>query len=208
MTENENLDEITEEKQDELENEDKTKKRAPRRIPKYLPLDELKLLINAPYKNYIHHKLMMKFASLCGLRASEVLNLRKGDINLDMKEIDVNQGKGGKDRKVIIPSALFIEELKEYTSELEFDDLLFGISSTSTLTMMVKRYAKAIGIERNVNFHMLRHSFAVHSIKAGVSLRSVQKSLGHSSMSTTAIYLDLVTEDIKEDYRMHPLPFE
>jgi len=186
------------------------KKRKEKRLPKYIPLTELIELINAPYEININHRLAMKFGAICGLRGNEVVHLIKGDVNLDSLEVRVNRGKGNKDRVVPInPSSMkFIRELGEFMKNMKHEDILFPMKTTSGLTQMVKRYARFIGIERNVNFHMLRHSFAVHSIKAGVNIRTVQMALGHSEMSTTAIYLDLMTEDMKKDYEDHPLPYE
>ena len=187
--------------------ENDKKPRQPKRLPKYIPLEELKILLNAPYKTNTHHKIMMKLGAVCGLRGSEVLKVKKEDIKLDEMEIRVNLGKGKVDRIVPIPSLEFIKELREYIEDLNPQDNLFEMETTEGLTSMVKRYAKYVGIERNITFHMLRHSFAVHSLKSGVNLRSLQKALGHKQLTSTQIYLDLLSEDMKDDYRDHLLPY-
>ena len=176
-------------------------------LPKYIPKDELTLLLNAPYKKYVHHEIQMKVAAYCGLRGSEVLNLKREDISIDEMQIRIIQGKGNKDRVVSITNYEFAKLLEQYIMDLNMDDPLFSMETTEGLNAMVKRYAKNIGIERKINFHMLRHSFAVHSLKAGVSLRTVQKMLGHSSLTTTQIYLDITGDDVNEDYKQHPLNF-
>jgi len=198
-------------KKNESANEGSKKPRQPKKLPKYLNEDEIELLLNTPYKfTNLHHILMMKLGVICGLRGSEVIKLKKEDIDLERLQIHVEEGKYSKDRIVTIPpsSTEFIKDLTKYLENInDSKQKVFGITTTSALTQMVKRYAKHAGIKRNVNFHMLRHSHAVHSIRSGVNLRSVQKNLGHSSLSTTAIYLDVMAEDVKKDYRNHPLPF-
>ena len=78
--------------------------------------------------------------------------------------------------------------------------------STRHVERLVAEYGLKAGISQHVHPHMLRHSFAVHCLQAGMNLRTVQKMLGHSSLTTTQIYLDVTGDDIKQDYFEHPLP--
>ena len=72
---------------------------------------------------------------------------------------------------------------------------------------MVKRYGKRCGLEKDVHPHMLRHTFAVHCLKSGMNLRTVQKLLGHEHLTTTQIYLDVTGQDVADDFYAHPLPY-
>jgi site-specific recombinase XerD len=188
-----------------MEEEKVTEKRTPKKLPKYIQKDDLTKLLNAPYVKNIRHKIQMKLAVYCGMRGSEVLALIKNDINIKDMEIRINEGKGCKDRVVAITNYEFARELEGYIAELKPTDYLFEMETTDGLNAMIKRYAANVGIDRKINFHMLRHSFAVHSLKAGISLRTVQKMLGHTSLTTTQIYLDITGDDIREDYKHHPL---
>ena len=78
--------------------------------------------------------------------------------------------------------------------------------STRQVERSVENYGKLANIDQPIHPHMLRHSFAVHCLKSGMNLRTVQKMLGHSSLTTTQIYLDITGDDIKQDYFDHPLP--
>lgn len=181
--------------------------RKPKRLPKYLTIDEIRTLLDTPYKTHMDHILMLRLAYNCGMRNSEVCNVIVEDFNFEDLSVKVRQGKGGKDRIIYTLTHELVIMLQKYVhnNNLELQDKLFDISPKG-FTAMVKRYGKRAGIEKNIYPHMLRHSFAVHSLKAGANLRSVQKSLGHASLTSTQVYLDLIGEDIKEDYRKHPLP--
>jgi integrase/recombinase XerD len=121
----------------------------------------------------------------------------------------VRGGKGGKDRLIPVDHQTldmieyFVEDATSgYIILFERNDKM----STRQIERLVADYGKKAGIEQHVHPHMLRHSFAVHCLKAGMNLRTVQKMLGHSSLTTTQIYLDITGDDIKEDYNKHPIP--
>lgn len=182
------------------------KVKQPKKLPDYLSEENIKKLLDAPYKTNQHHIIMMKFAYKVGLRNSEICYLRKRHILFEESKVKVEEGKGAKDRIVPIPFD-FLMEIKEYIEkhELKHDDRLFDIKERG-LRAMMKRYGERAGIEQNIHPHLLRHTFAVHSLKAGANLRSVQKALGHKHLSTTEIYLGITDEDVAEDFRRHPLP--
>ena len=179
----------------------------PKRLPKYLTEEDVKLLLNIPYKTRMDHILMMRLAYNCGMRNSEVCYITVENFDFDDLSVTVLGGKGEKDRIIHVLTHELVQLFKEYieNNNLKPQDRLFDMKPRG-FTAMVKRYGKRAGIERNIYPHMLRHSFAVHSLKAGVNLRSVQKALGHASLTSTQVYLDIVGEDVKEDYRRHPLP--
>lgn len=145
------------------------------------------------YRNYI---ILMTLART-GMRASEVANLKKQDIKDDT--LIVRQGKGKKDRIIPLDSELS-NLLGLYSDRLSPRDYVFDIS-TRQIRNTVYKYVPR---ELDASPHTFRHSFAVHCLKNGMNLRSLQKILGHSSLTTTQIYLDVVSKDVKEDYDKIP----
>ncbi|MFW6037955.1 MAG: site-specific tyrosine recombinase/integron integrase [Candidatus Saliniplasma sp.] len=180
-----------------------------RKLPKYLRDDEVRKLLNAPPRKKTRDRLILRVLYRCGLRVSELTNLKIQDIDFEEGMITIRSGKGDKDRVVPL-DADTLDLIEFYKAGAEEGTLILserGDSlSTRQVERIVKKYAKKAGLKKNVYPHMLRHSFAVHCLKAGMNLRSVQKMLGHSSLTTTQIYLDLTGEDIKQDYEEHPLP--
>ncbi len=181
----------------------------PKKLPKYLREDEVRKLLNSPPREKIRDRLMLRMLYKCGLRVSELTKLRIQDIDFTESMIAIRSGKGGKDRMVPI-DADTLDMIEFYKNGAEEGVLILserGESiSTRQVERLVKDYARDAGITKNVYPHMLRHTFAVHCLKAGMNLRSVQKMLGHSSLTTTQIYLDITGEDVKRDYNEHPLP--
>jgi len=180
-----------------------------KKLPKYLKEGEVRKLLNAPERNKIRDRLILRILYRCGLRVSELTSLKIHDINFEEGMITVRGGKGDKDRIVPIDDDT-LDLIQLYKGDADEGVLILSqrgeALSTRQVERIVKKYAKKAGLKKNVYPHMLRHSFAVHSLKSGMNLRSVQKMLGHSSLTTTQIYLDLTGEDLKEDYEKHPLP--
>lgn len=180
-----------------------------RKLPKYLKEDEVRKLLNAPPRNNTRDRLILRILYRCGLRVSELRDLRIEDIDLEEEMLTVREGKGDKDRIVPV-DADTLDLIDYYIDDTDKGVLILSSRgnplSTRQMERLVKKYAEEADIEKNVYPHMLRHSFAVHCLKSGMNLRSVQKMLGHSSLTTTQIYLDLTGEDIKKDYEEHPLP--
>lgn len=178
-------------------------------LPKYLEESEIKQLLNAPYKTKQDHILMMKFGAKCGLRSEEILEITVSDISFEdpaFPKIRVI-GKGDKERIVPIPHD-FAREIEIYIKKnnLGYEDKLFDMKSRG-FRVMVKRYGERCGIQKDVHPHMLRHTFAVHCLKSGMNLRTVQKLLGHKNLTTTQIYLDITGQDVADDFFNHKLPY-
>ena len=167
-------------------------------LPKYLNYSVISGILDKvkkerkklSYRNYI---ILMTLART-GMRASEVAKLKKQDIKDDA--LIVREGKGKKDRIIPLDSELS-NLLGLYSDRLSPKDKIFDIS-TRQIRNIVYKYAP------DLHPHTFRHSFAVHCLKNGMNLRSLQKILGHSSLTTTQIYLDIVGKDVKEDYDKIP----
>lgn len=167
-------------------------------LPDILTPEEIKKLIEKT--SNIKHRLIIKLIYGCGLRVSEIINLKKEDLNFEEGLIHIKLAKGKKDRFVKIPTSLQ-EELKKY-SELETSNLLFpsnrsGKLTSATIQSILKNAAKKAGIKKRVYPHLLRHSFATHLLEAGTDLRIIQKLLGHSDIKTTQIYTQISQASIK-----------
>lgn len=140
--------------------------------------------------------LIILMLALSGAREAELLNLRCCDCDLAQGYIRIRSGKGDKDRA--IPLSLTLSKpLSDYIKkhELRPMDPLFSIKHRE-LYNVVKKYAIAVGIP-DLSPHTLRHFFATSLVERGAQLRAVQELLGHSNINTTAIYLDVVPQHLK-----------
>ncbi|RLG13622.1 MAG: integrase [Candidatus Nanohalarchaeota archaeon] len=167
-------------------------------IPEVLTVEEARRLIEVI--DNIKHKLIVRLLYGCGLRVSEVINLKKSDLNFDERLIHIKLAKGSKDRFVKIPDSIK-EELENY-SKFGEKDILFmsqrgGKLSTTTIQKIIKNFSKKAGLKKNISPHTLRHSFATHLLEAGIDLKIIQKLLGHSDIKTTQIYLHISNRLIK-----------
>ena len=169
-----------------------------KKIPVILTPEEIKKLIEST--NNIKHKLILKLLYGCGLRVSEIINIKKGDVNFNEDLIHIILSKNKKDRFVKIPESV-LEELKSYYSLLN-EEILFpsnrgGKLTTATIQAIIKNTTKKAGIKKRVYPHLLRHSFATHLLENGTDLRIIQKLLGHSDIKTTQIYTQISQASIK-----------
>ena len=193
--------------------------KAEKPLPKFLTAKEIDLLINKARKkaNYSSQRMavMLELMYACGLRVSELVGLPENSINFDKKQIIV-LGKGGKER--IIPVARkTISSMFQYLQIRKTRDnnkWLFPSkrSKSGHLTRdLFYKDLKDLAVEcgiypSRVSPHVIRHSFATHLLQNGADLRSVQKMLGHSSISTTEIYTHILSEELmKRVMANHPL---
>lgn len=164
--------------------------RALKNIPKVLSVNQVIQMI-AVTRN-LKHRLIISFLYSCGMRRSEVIQLKGTDVNLDRGMIHIRNGKWDKDRMLPLPQSV-TPLLKEYVFYYKPQEYLFQgqktpqYSSTS-IAKIVDRAAKAAGIAQRVTPHMLRHSYATHLLEKGVGLRHIQELLGHSKLDTTMVY--------------------
>ena len=149
----------------------------------------------------------------CGLRVSELVNLKLSDLYIEEEYVRV-LGKGNKERLVpISPKA--IKELKLWfidrnlmqikPGEIDFVFLnRRGSHLTRTMILiMIKRQAEAAGIRKTISPHTLRHSFATELLKGGADLRAIQEMLGHESIGTTEIYTHIDISTLREEILNH-----
>lgn len=159
-----------------------------RKLPKILSEQEILKMFELTYNP--QHKLQLKLLYYCGLRISEMLAIRKQDLNFREGVLKVVQGKGGKDRLVPIPKPL-LADLKAYADGRLETDQLFWTKARNTQAM-ISRLGKKLG--KPVHAHMLRHSYATHVLEKTNNLELVRDLLGHSNIQTTQIYTHLTTE--------------
>jgi site-specific recombinase XerD len=145
------------------------------------------------------HKLMLLLTSGAGLRNSECVHLKWGDLLLDEYKIHIKAAKGKKDRLVMLPKFI-LEQLSTYKKtqartappDYIFEGQYQGEPySTRSLQQIMRRAVAAAGISKKVTVHTLRHSFATHLLENGTDIRYIQGLLGHSSIKTTTLYTHL-----------------
>jgi integrase/recombinase XerD len=175
--------------------------RQPQKLPVVLTLEEVARLIEAaPSPKY---KAALGVAYGAGLRVSEVANLRVSDIDSERMVIRVEQGKGKKDRNGMLSPRLLVL-LREWWLVGRPTTWLFpGRDSLLPITprqlhRVVCETADAVGIEKRVSPHTLRHSFATHLLEEGVDIRLIQVALGHSKLDTTARYAHVASKVLRE----------
>lgn len=189
------------------------------RLPVVLSNDEINRMLDCIDKSTFHgyrNALTIEVLYSCGLRISELLNLKKNDIFWDKEYIKV-LGKGNKQRLVPIGKSA-LEHLRYYIdnhrSKLKIDNryknLIFLNHYGRQLTrqhsfQMIKDVALAAGIKKNIHPHTLRHSFATELIKGGANLIAVKEMMGHESVVSTQVYTHLNTEHLRETIMLyHP----
>lgn len=178
-----------------------TSVREPRKLPVVLSPEEVaRLLDAAPGLKY---RAALSVAYGAGLRASEVISLRIADIDSDRMVIRVEQGKGRKDRYVMLSEQL-LHLLRAYWATSQPRGWLFpGRDPVNPLTprqlnRACHAAAEAAGIDKRVSLHTLRHSFATHLLEQKVDVRVIQMLLGHKKLETTALYAQVATRTLRQ----------
>jgi len=169
-----------------------------RRLPEVLTKDEVSKLLNSAETRKSRLILSLLYSS--GLRVSELVNLKPGDINFSENTGWVRGGKGSKDRMFSLSSNLLVE-LKEYLRKKENTKYLFSQNeplTTRNIQKIVKHLRIRADIQKKVTPHTLRHSFATHLLESGTDIRMIQTLLGHSSLNTTQLYTHISSDQIKK----------
>ncbi len=160
-------------------------------LPKVIPKEMVEKMLT-PIPNF-KHKTALTIIYACGLRRSELINLRLIDLDSKRRTITIVNGKGQKDRVLPVSEKLMKMIIKYYKLYRPSTYLIEGQfkGNSYSETSLEKIFHKYLGkIYKNHNFtlHCLRHSYATHLLEAGVSLRYIQELLGHKSSKTTEIY--------------------
>lgn len=171
-----------------------------KRLPVVLSKNEINKMLEVT-KNPKHH-CMLSLLYGCGLRISELVDLKMLNIDLDRRMLRVYRGKGDKDRYVVLPEklVLILEKQKEMKN---IDDYLFtnnreGKMSTRSIDKIVKKAVNLAGIQKIVSAHTLRHSFATHLLENGTDIRYIQELLGHARLETTQIYTHVANKNLAD----------
>lgn len=169
-------------------------------LPNVLSKEEVKAILNA--HSNIKHKTMLSLIYSCGLRRSELLNLKSTDIDAKRNIIIIRQAKGKKDR--IAPlSEKIVVMLREYYVLFKPTTWLFEGQNAGeqyderSLAYVLKQALEKTNIKKPVSLHWLRHSYATHLLEAGTDLRYIQEILGHKSSKTTEIYTHVSTKNLQ-----------
>ncbi len=162
------------------------------KLPVILNRKELKELFAAP--SLLKHRIVLTLIYSAGLRGQEVINLKISDIDFERKTIHIRQSKYKKDR--IVPLSEFMSRgLKKYLNAEHPHIYLFNGKepdrrySVKGLSWVMRETLKKTTIQKSVNLHSLRHSYATHLLEDGVNIVSLKELLGHSQITTTLIYL-------------------
>ena len=175
--------------------------RQPRKLPVVLSPEEVARLLNAA--SGLKYKAALSVAYGAGLRAAEVVSLKVCDIDSKRMIIRVKQGKGRKDRYVMLSPSL-LELLRTWWRTARPQGWLFPgrnpvqPMTTRQLNRACHAAAEAAGIERNVSLHTLRHSFATHLLEQNIDIRVIQVLLGHAKLDSTALYTRVATKTIQQ----------
>jgi integrase/recombinase XerD len=187
-------------------------------LPHVLSIDEVDLLLQKPERTTpagLRNAALLELLYATGLRVSELVNLRLNDLNLEAGYL-IAFGKGSKERLVPIGEVAqnimseYLQQARPQLPGTQNSHYLFTARKGRPLTRqgfwkIIKKYALAAGITKNITPHTLRHSFASHLLERGADLRSVQMMLGHADISTTQIYTHVTSERLKKIHtRFHP----
>lgn len=189
-----------------------------RRIPEFLFYDEMELFLSSfdlQKEVDLRNRALFELMYACGLRVSEIVALRLEDIDFIDQVVHIT-GKGDKQRIVPFYDMAkeillhYIEEVREKWIQKEKHSIVFinqrgkGLTTRGVQYLMQKQ-ADALNMSIHIHPHMFRHSFATHLLDNGADLRLVQELLGHSSLSTTQIYVHVSQERLKNVYiQAHP----
>ena len=168
--------------------------RKEKKLPEVLSKEECKELFKAPRS--LKHRFLLAFAYSAGLRMNELRHIKISDIDTDRMQVRVRQGKGRKDRYVIL-SRYIKSRLSHYLKEVKPQVYLFegqtpgDVMGERSIQYIIKEALLKTDIRKPVSMHTLRHSFATHLLEDGVNIYTIQHLLGHSNLRTTMVYLHI-----------------
>ncbi|WOV84726.1 tyrosine-type recombinase/integrase [Sporosarcina jeotgali] len=163
--------------------------------------EEIDQLLKAVEKPILRMAILLMAKT--GMRINEVVELKTSAVDLELDVIHVIEAKGGKYRKLPLAKSLkpeiieYLETVRKSDSEYFFATTKTGRLSAQYVNLTIKKTGKLIGIEKKVTNHTLRRSFATNLLKRDVNIVVIQKLLGHASLRTTSIYLNVMTVDLR-----------
>jgi site-specific recombinase XerD len=173
--------------------------RKPKKLPVVLSQDEVARFLGAV--DNLKHRVILTVCYASGLRISEAVRLKSTSIDSQRMVIRVEQGKGRKDRYVMLSPKL-LDMLRDYWKRSHPGEWLFPGDPPSrpispmTMQQICRQVREKCGLAKPVTPHSLRHAFAVHLLESGTDLRTIQLLLGHRGLGTTAQYLRIATSSV------------
>ena len=177
-------------------------------------IDAIEAVIDKSKPQGVRDNAIIEMLYSCGLRISELCNLKMSELFLEEGYIRVH-GKGRKERLVPIGEQA-IEKLRQWfvvkvmvKAKPGHEDYVFISTkrgtklSRITLFVYIKDYAQRAGIQKNISPHTFRHSFATHLLEGGANLRAIQAMLGHEDISTTEIYMHIDRSHLRQEILEH-----
>jgi len=170
-----------------------------KKLPIVLSRAEIKKIIEATENP--KYRLMTALGYACGLRVSEVVNLKVSDLDINELVVHIKGAKGKKDRISVLPEKLQ-NDLRNLIAGKKASDFAFasnrgGKLTTTSLQKMFRKSLSKAKITKPATFHSLRHSFATHLLENGVDVRYVQELLGHRNIRTTQRYTQVTNPQLK-----------
>lgn len=167
-------------------------------LPVVLSKEEVIDILQAT-KN-LKHRAVLALIYSSGLRIGELLNLELKDIDIDRSQVHIKNGKGRKDRTVVLSEAikpLLYNYIQTYKPQRYYVEGAPGVPYTAgSVRQFLRKACDDVGIKKRVTPHTLRHSYATHMLENGVDLRFIQELLGHSKPETTMIYTHVAQKDL------------
>jgi integrase len=190
----------------------KMKLRKPKILPPYHDTGDIEALVRQAElglrcqkrKQKERNKALVLIQAFAGLRIGEALNTVVGDLDFNNYNLRVRQGKGKKDRTVPMAQRLVVP-LRQLTAGKGAQDKVFTNLNARSAYRVITRLAKAAGLD-GLHPHSLRHFFGTQLVERGANLRDVQELMGHESIETTAIYLDVTARHLKSTVALLDMP--
>lgn len=191
--------------------------KAEKKLPEVLTNEEIERLLAQPDTDDLkgcRDKAMLELLYATGMRVSEMIDLKLSDVDMDIGYINCNHG--AKLRVIPVYSIAkkavkdYIEGARAYMVKGSGEDTLFVNCNGNKMTRqgfwkIIKQYAVSANIEKDITPHTLRHSFATHLLENGADLKSIQEMLGHTDISSTQVYAQVVKKHLNDVYKnSHP----
>jgi len=186
------------------------------KLPEVLSVDEINRILDSidlSTPTGQRNRAMLEVLYSCGLRVSELVNLKYPDVYVDEEFIRV-EGKGRKQRLVPISQTAireirnYLDDRRQITVQKGSEDILFLNQRGAKLTRVmvfyiIKTHAELAGIKKPISPHTFRHSFATHLLEGGANLRAIQIMLGHEKITTTELYTHIDREFLRKEITAH-----